>query len=194
MHINKGLLHHLCINGFSPDYGDLFLRAERSEGHEVSLTKEYKNLKLSSTYFNSEILDKIAWDLESGKYKNTSTVDNEGMEYSLKLVNLDVLQFWDFSYIVYSSKNLQAYTPADKFTTSFAINHDKFTFGTLFTFIGEGNRVPTQSYLDFSVNYEYSPKMTFYATIQNIADNKYELVTNSETLGRSVYLGLKQQF
>ncbi|MBE32675.1 hypothetical protein CL647_00850 [bacterium] len=194
---------------FLPVNGNEKLKAEESLTKEISFSKQINNVEFSTTFFQSDIKNKIAWDdkgtpwpnSSDDRYENFKDSQYSGSEYVIQLRQWGVFDFFRLDYTTLNAidNNLPAKKVPDyKLSFSSGISHDKWTYG--FFLIGEGERedfsstMAAYSYVDVSIHYDYNNTTSLFTKLHNVFDESYETAVGYNEAGRTFFFGLKKHF
>ena len=194
---------------YKPVNGNKNLTAEESFTKEISFSKKINDLEFSSTFFQSDINNKIVWDdkgtpwpnSSDDRYENLNQSDYSGVEYAVQLYDWSIVDFIRADYTILDAidDGLPAKKVPDyKFSFSSGISYKKWTYGLYL--IGEGERADASStmgaysYTDVSAHYQYDSTTTLFVIINNIFNKDYETAAGYNEPERTVFIGLKKQF
>ena len=176
--------------------GNPDLKVEKSESKELTLSKKINKIKLSTTYFESDITDQIQWfqtdDDFNGEYRNLSKESTNGFEHNIQMVDIPHIQFAKLSYTTFQSDSQKV--PDYKFTTSFGVKKNKLSSGLFINIFGKTKDLPSYSYTNLSINYQWNEKTNLSAKINNLLNTQYETVKGYNEPDRTLLLGIKRVF
>ncbi|MDR2635407.1 MAG: TonB-dependent receptor [Campylobacteraceae bacterium] len=193
----------LAPNLYQQNYGATdTLKAESSSGYEVAAGG--KNFVL--TYFDQRIKNAInyggMWPLDY-YYNIHGKSSYKGVEASVSQSFFDVL-LGELSYAYLDAKNAYGKRLARRAQNRFAGSLSWFIGDFLYmnlkgSYIGskyDSNGVQTGKYFlaDYNINYDVSDNINLYLKVHNIFDKYYQELDGYGTLGRSFYIGIRENF
>lgn len=196
-------IYHLAVSADGYEYvGNPFLKAEKNNQLEFSITNKQNRFNIGASVFYSFIKDYISAVYKDGDALYAKIFDNP-YPYAKQFVNVDAKQAGAeayFNFMIIEGLDILAniaFTKADNITfdeplaqiapmtTRIGIKYDKNKFwldlrGTisseqnrLATSFGEKTSTPGYFTLDFRAGYQLIKGMTIGASVLNILDEKY---------------------
>ncbi len=183
-------------------YGNSNLGAEDTSSYDISLG--YKNFEI--TYFNSRVRDIIDYDFATSKYANIDGISKiKGFEIDYKRELIENL-YATISYTNLDAKDSKSQKLARRPKDSVKLGLDYYLnslhLGLVGEYIGErydkaneaGEQTGKYVVANFITNYEFSDNFNFYGKIDNITDEKYQVVDNYATSKKAYYVGVEAKF
>ncbi len=173
--------------------GDPNLEAENSETTDVGFSKEYKYVKLGSSFFKSNITNQIAYDFSTNTYQNIKKSVFSGQEFRIEVKKYEILDFFTVEYTKMKSNNIKV--PEYKAVVSTGLKWGKLGYGLFITSVGE-NELTKKAYsiTDTSIHYEFNNKTNSFIKVHNVFNESYVLVSNYATPGQTLFFGLNHSF
>jgi vitamin B12 transporter len=193
---------------FTGPIGNESLNPEKSTGWDIGVEQYFLEgqILLSATYFKNDYTNLIQFDSLQG-YTNVGNAESKGIELSLQAHSRSGL-ILNVSYTRIEARDLDADSallrrPKDKFSASF-----------LYPFLRKGNirlsliHIGEREDLDFSIwpairvtlpdytllnsviSYDLTQEIQLFLRMDNLLNEKYEMIKGYGTPGRSAYLGL----
>jgi vitamin B12 transporter len=190
---------------FDPWSGDPTLKPEKSTSQEIGIEKSFgTDTIVSATAFQSEVenvIDYANWVYTQTDDKNKTN----GIELAASTKVNDVISL-GFGYTHTESKTgatKAARVPEDKYTlgVTAAINSKTTVVVNALHVTGYNDLVggaltamPDYTVVNASASYDLNDKLQAYVRVQNLADTKYETVTDFNTGGRQIFAGIRASF
>lgn len=190
---------------YNTAYGNKNLEPEESESYEAGVEQQLtENIKVQTTYFSTWIKNLIdttgIWP--ALQYENVGKSEISGWETSCEyMIGLNTKL--TLAHTIMNTKNKEngtrlAYRPRQKMHVGFEskIHNSTVNFQAVYT----GNRIAgtekLKSYilLNASLSYAANKNTTFFCRIENILNEKYEIVDGYQTPEFSVFAGVKVSF
>ena len=185
------------------------LKPERSIGYEVGVEQTLLNnwLKLSATYFDIKIKDKITYINFSEGYTNIEEIKSKGIELSVDADVTDTLRV-SGSYTYTDPKNATTneflrrepknlfngsinWQPTGKISATLNIIHN----GEELIRDGDfSDTVSAWTRVDFRMSYEIMEGLNVYGRIDNLFNEEYQYLSGYGTPDRSYFAGLRKEF
>jgi vitamin B12 transporter len=193
---------------FMGPIGNESLNPERSTGWDIGIEQYFLEgqILLSATYFKNDYTNLIQFDSLQG-YTNVGNAESKGIELFIQAHSRSGL-ILNVSYTRTEARDLDADNyllrrPQDKFSASF-----------LYPFLRKGNirlsliHIGEREDLDFSIwpairvtlpdytllnsviSYDLTQQIQLFLRMDNLLNEKYEMIKGYGTPGRSAYLGL----
>ncbi len=193
---------------FMGPIGNESLNPEKSTGWDVGVEQYFLEgqIRLSAAYFKNDYTNLIQFDSLQG-YTNVGKAESKGIELSFQAHSRSGL-ILDVSYTRTEARDLDTDSallrrPKDKFSASF-----------LYPFLRKGNirlsliHIGEREDLDFStwpetrvtlpdytllnsvISYDLTQQIQVFLRMDNLFNEKYEMIKGYGTPGRSAYLGL----
>jgi vitamin B12 transporter len=191
------------------DYGTRTLRPETAVNYDAGIEQALLGgrARASATYFHRDTKNQIDFDLGTFTYANIARTRAEGVELALALRPVDALTFSaNYSYIDSQNRVVGANFGKDLArrphqTVSANIDY-AFPFGlsvgSTVTHVGDSydnaaNTVRLDGYVLASVRAEMAvgPRLSIYGRVENLFDEKYQVVRGYGTYGRAAYGGVR---
>ncbi len=193
-------------------YGTRTLEPETARNYDVGVGQALLGGRAvaSATYFNRRTRNQIDFDLGTFTYGNIARARAEGVELTLALRPADALTFSaNYSYI--GSRNRSAgvnfgndLARRPRQTVSANVDY-RFPFGLSVggtashvgdSFDDAANTVRLDGYVLASVRAEMpiAERLSIYGRVENLADERYEVVRGYGTYGRAAYGGVRFRF
>jgi vitamin B12 transporter len=196
-------------------YGDPNLNPDESEGYDFGFEQSFFKDKLffSLMYFYNDYKDMVDWDSSSYKYKNIGKVITKGFEFGSKIRPLDSLTIGaNFTYTETEDRDTglellrrpkwQANLSVDwkfieKANIHLGVNYvgkreDVFYDSSTWSSVNITDEAYTTVRLGAS--YDITKNLQIFGRIENLFNTKYQEVYGYETLGCSLYAGIKASF
>jgi vitamin B12 transporter len=195
-----------------PPFGNMALQPETARNFDLGLEQGFLNGKarLGLTYFNRRSKDQISFSSLTFQSENIERVKSEGVEFELALKpsrTLDVRAN-------YSLVNARIKTPDAQFGNRLALRPKdssnvsldwktpwKASIGASLALIGDSfdnqaNTIRLDGYALASLRASVPIAGTFelYGRVENLFDQKYEIVRGYGTLGRNAHIGVRAKF
>lgn len=193
---------------FMGPIGNESLNPERSTGWDIGIEQYFLEgqILLSATYFKNDYTNLIQFDSLQG-YTNVGNAESKGTELFIQAHSRSGL-ILNVSYTRTEARDLDADSPLLRRPK------DKFSASLLYPFLRKGNirlsliHVGKREDLDFStwpatrvtlpdytllnsvISYDISQPIQVYLRMDNILNEKYEVIKGYGAPGRSAYLGL----
>jgi vitamin B12 transporter len=188
------------------------LRPETARNYDVGVEQSFLSgaARVGVTYFNRDTKNQIDFDLGTFTYQNIARTRAEGVEFELALRPVDALTFTaNYSYI--DSENR---SPGSNFgkdlarrphqTVSASIDY-RFPFGlsagATVSHVGDsyddaGNFSRLDGYVlaGLRASIAVADRFEIYGRVDNLFDEKYEVVRGYGTYGRAAYGGVRVKF
>ncbi len=193
-------------------YGTRTLEPETARNYDVGVEQALLGGRAvaSATYFNRRTRNQIDFDLGTFTYANIARARAEGVELTLALRPVDALTFSaNYSYIGSRNRSAGANFGNDlarrpRQTVSANVDY-RFPFGLSVggtvshvgdSFDDAANTVRLDGYVLASVRAEMpiAERLSIYGRIENLADERYEVVRGYGTYGRAAYGGVRFRF
>lgn len=193
---------------FAPFYGTDTLRPETAKSWEVGVEQSALDgaAKLAVTYFNRDTRNQIDFDLVSFTYANIARTRAEGLEVELALEPVDALTVTaNYTYTDAENRsagfegNQLARRPQD--TASLSADYRLpfgLSLGGTVTIVGDsfndaGNFTRLDGFALGSIRAEMpiGDRFAVYGRVENLTDEKYEVVSGYGTYGRAAYAGVR---
>ncbi len=199
-------------------FGNRDLKAETSEGWIVGINQELKILKgnFEVNYFKNHVWNMIDWDPSTLKYKNLNKVVTEGTEFKLSIRPLSWLNIFS-SYTHLRAKEFDKFTgkweklqrrPEDSYTLGFDAYYKNFslsvwadhyggrrdTYYDTSTWSTKETHLSSFTTLNCYTSYKVNERIKVYLKGINLTDENYELAYGYNTMGRSLFAGVKISF
>ncbi|MDR0579242.1 MAG: TonB-dependent receptor [Campylobacteraceae bacterium] len=194
----------LAPNLYQQNYGATdVLKAEESRGYEASIGGKY----FLVTYFDQQIKNAIeyggSWPFDY-YYNIEGKSSHKGIEASIRQQFFDSF-LGELSYTYLDAKNADGNRLARRPQNRFAGSLLWFVNNSLYmnlkgSYTGSRyddiNGVQTGKYFlaDYSANYDFNKHLSLYIKVHNIFDKYYQEVDGYGTLGRSFYIGMRNNF
>ncbi len=187
-------------------YNNPTLKAEKSEGWEIGFEQPFHDnqLQIAIAIFQkeySQFIDYVRW--ESGPiYTNATTALSDGFEAGLTLYPSDTLTMRiGYSYLDNDSvdNSFTLRRPTHKLDSTLSwLATDKLQLTLLIGYVGNRQGVANEmdSYVpvQLAARYRADDTLTFYARIENLLDEEYELANGYNTPGKGLYGGVRIDF
>ncbi|WP_294088431.1 TonB-dependent siderophore receptor [Sphingomonas sp.] len=190
-------------------FGNRTLRPETATSFDVGVAQRFLNGRagLSVTYFNRRIRNQIDFDLATFTYSNIVRTRADGVEVELRLNPIDALTVTG----AYSFINSRNQSPGANFgrelarrprqTLSTNIDY-RLPFGLALggtvqivgdSFDDAGNRTRLDGYALVGARAEMpvGQRLALYARVENLTDERYQVVNGYGTFGRTAYAGVR---
>ena len=187
--IKSGFKLPTIYQRYEPSYGNSNLNVETSETKEITVTKVVKNIKMSTTLFESTLYDQISW--AQNKYINQHKTQFTGTEYSIDCRDLNFMSFLKIDYTQFNSTFNKI--PDYKAVVSIGTSLNKWKYGLSIYSIGK-TTLPAYSYTDLNINYDFNDTQHVFTKIHNLLNTKYETVSGYNEAGFTLFVGMKQTF
>ena len=193
-------------------FGTRTLEPETARNYDVGVEQALLGGRAvaSATYFNRRTRNQIDFDLGTFTYANIARTRAEGVELTLALRPIDALTFSaNYSYIGSRNRSSGANFDNDlarrpRQTISANVDY-RFPFGlsvggTLShvgdSFDNAASTVRLDGYVLASVRAELpiAERLSIYGRVENLADERYEVVRGYGTYGRAAYGGVRFRF
>ncbi|WP_375420767.1 TonB-dependent receptor plug domain-containing protein [uncultured Sphingomonas sp.] len=193
-------------------FGTRTLEPETARNYDVGVEQALLGGRAiaSATYFNRRTRNQIDFDLGTFTYANIARTRAEGVELTLALRPVDALTF-SANYTYIGSRNR---SPGANFDNDLArrprqtisANVDyRFPFGLSLggtlshvgdSFDNAANTVRLDGYVLASVRAEMpiAERLSIYGRVENIGDERYQVVRGYGTYGRAAYGGVRFRF
>jgi vitamin B12 transporter len=189
---------------YDPYFGNLLLKPELANSHEVGLQYTQGSHLLRATYFDTSVQDQLIYDFTTFTFSNVSRARNTGVEVSYRgtMGNTEL------------RASLTQQNPVDETTGEPLARRAKsmasvgvsqpfgaWRAGGDVRFVGERNDVNTSTspgksvvlgayaVLDATLAYRYSAQLLLTARLDNVFDEKYQSVYGYNQQPRSLYAG-----
>ncbi len=196
---------------YFPFFSNPALRSEWSEGWEAGIEQPLFNerLRLQATYFYNRITDLIQFSGITFKPENIGKATTEGIELGATWKPIDELQVdLNYSYLTAEDRiSNRRLLRRPRHSASFTITakpHKHWEIGTEINAVWDredihaGNfaRIDGENYWlwNASVAYQAHENVRLFARIDNIMDEKYEVVHGYPALPRAVYAGVRLSY
>jgi vitamin B12 transporter len=195
-----------------PPFGNLALKPETARNLDLGLEQGFLNGKarLGLTYFNRRSKDQISFSFDTFQSENIERVKSEGVEFELALKPTSTLDV-RANYSIVNARiktpgaqldNRLALRPKDSVTVSLDWQTPwKASVGASLALIGDSfdnqaNTVRLDGYALASLRASVPIAGTFelYGRVENLFDQKYEIVRGYGTLGRNAHIGVRAKF
>ena len=193
-------------------YGTRTLEPETARNYDIGVEQALLGGRAvaSATYFNRHTQNQIDFDLGTFTYANIARTRAEGVELTLALRPVDALSFSaNYSYIGSRNRSPGANFDNDlarrpRQTVSANVDY-RFPFGLsvggTLSHVGDSfddaaNTVRLDGYVLASVRAEMpvAERLSIYGRVENVGDERYEVVRGYGTYGRAAYGGVRFQF
>lgn len=193
---------------FAPFYGTDTLQPETAKSWEIGIEQSALGgaAKLGVTYFNRDTRNQIDFDLVSFTYANIARTRAEGVEVELALKPVDALTVTaNYTYTDTENRsagyegNQLARRPQD--TASVSADYRLpfgLSLGGTVTIVGDsfndaGNFTRIDGFALGSIRAEMpiGDRFAVYGRVENVTDEKYEVVSGYGTYGRAAYAGVR---
>lgn len=189
---------------FSP-FGDPALRPEESKGWEVAVESELlvNQLHGSLVYFQRSSTNQIDFDLQTSQFTNLLTTRASGMEARVAISYRGTTAI-DLNYTHINAFNAETglvLPRRPKNLLNLNVDHHltpKLSLGLGVFF--SGRQQDGESFLDayktvdLRAQYSLSQRINFFARIENIFDEDYQMVRGYGTRGLSLFFGLRARY
>lgn len=200
---------------YAPDYGDVNLRPEKSNGWDLGVEQSLFDTKLTmaATYFHNDFEDLINFDSSLSKYNNIARAKTQGFEVTATLRPLDELTLRTaYTYTKTEDRDTgleQLRRPKNKisfdanyhFLKKADLNLGIVYVGTRFDNVYDpityaSTRVKMKDYLlvNMAASYDITKNLQMFGRVDNLFDRDYEEVNGYGTAGISAYGGIKVTF
>lgn len=193
---------------FAPFYGTETLQPETAESWEVGVEQSALDgaARLGVTWFHRDTENQIDFDLTSFTYANIARARAEGVEIELALKPVDALTVTaNYTYTDAENRsagfegNALARRPQDIASVSadYRLPFGLSLGGTV-TIVGDsfneaGNRTRLDGFALGSIRAEMpiGDRFAVYGRVENLTDEKYQVVSGYGTYGRAAYAGVR---
>lgn len=192
--------------------GNKDLKPEESIGLDLGLEQEFLEGKImvGATYFSNTYKNLINFDFFQG-YINIGNAESKGAELFLQALLDDNLQFKaNYTRTEAKDKDTDTYLlrrPKDKFTANLNYSFlEKINLNLSFIYIGEIEdmdfstwpstqvTLPGYSLLNAAVSFDLNPSTQIFCRLDNILNEKYEMIKGYGTEDFSAFGGIKILF
>ena len=180
------------------------IKPEKTSNSEIGIEfEDYKNsLKLSSSYFDGQIRDKIGYS--GGGYRQVSEKTNiKGYEIMGKKFfskSLNALASYTYTDSQTDTNLRSTLVPMHKFSTNLEYNFDKYFNTNLSAVYQEKSydtsrvELPSFTLLNSSFNYKVKDDLKLNVKLINMLDQDYQVNRNYKTSDFAIYAGIDSQF
>jgi vitamin B12 transporter len=188
--------------------GNESLKPERSTGWDIGIEQYFLEgqILLSAAYFKNDYTNLIQFDFLQG-YTNVGNAESKGIELFIQVHSRSGL-ILNVSYTRTEAKDLDADSPLLRRPK------DKFSASILYPFLKKGNihlslihcgeredqdfstwpaarvTLPDYTLLNSVISYDLTQQIQIFLRMDNILNEKYELIKGYGTPVRSAFLGL----
>lgn len=194
-----------------PPYGNINLKPETARNLDVGIEQALfgDRIRATATYFRRRTTNQIVYNPSTFQSENIERVNTDGVELSLLADLTDTLHV-EGNYTLTNSynrsgansgKRLQLRPQHAATVTADWTSPIGLKLGGTLTVAGDSFndaanlvRINGFTLFDLRASYPITDTVEIYGRIENLFDNKYTIVTNYNTYGRSAYGGVRVRF
>ncbi|MBO9714652.1 TonB-dependent receptor [Sphingomonas sp.] len=205
---NEGFKAPTLYQLFAPFYGYKDLRPETAKAWDAGIEQRFLGgkVRVAATWFHRDTRNQIDFDLVSFTYRNIARARAQGVELELAVKPIEALTVTaNYTYTDTENRsagfvgNDLARRPRD--TASVSADYRLpfgLSLGGAVTMVGDsfndaGNLTRIDGYAIGSIRAEMpiGERFSVYGRIENVTDEKYEVVSGYGTYGRAAYAGVR---